>query len=93
MDRLLTALEVGSVHDATAVVAGIDVAAVALGWQDEGDASASGPSWARNTRWATGPTGLARKIFQGNKSGCKERLGQNRIVLLRKIENCFRIDS
>jgi hypothetical protein len=44
MDRLLTALEVGSVHDATAVVAGIDVAAVALEWLDEGDARASGPS-------------------------------------------------
>jgi hypothetical protein len=43
-DRLLTALEVGSVHDATAVVAGIDVAAVALGWLDEGDARTSGPS-------------------------------------------------
>jgi hypothetical protein len=44
MDRLLTTLEVGSVHDTTAVVAGIDVAAVARGWLDEGDARASGPS-------------------------------------------------
>jgi hypothetical protein len=40
-----------------------------------------------------GANWAGKENFPRKQVGRKERLGRNRIVLLRKIENCFRIDS